>query len=110
MGDLFVDWVDIKQKHDARNTYFDALLANPCTQPVNVGDRVVVAAGLIGFGFKWERLEATVLEKGQNSIKVELEHKHPVNKVNYVMWIHPAIITDVLGPCIVEASPHESPG
>ena len=99
MSDLFMDWVDIKQKHNERNTYFDELLANPCTQPVTVGDRVVVAAGLIGFGFKWERLEATVLEKGQNSIKIELDHKHLVNNVNWELWIHPAVITDVLGPC-----------
>lgn len=98
MGDLFIDWVDIKQKHNERNMYFDALLANPCAQPVNVGDRIVVAAGLIGFGFKWERLEATVLKKGQNSIKIELEHKKPGTDVNWELWVHPAIITDVLGP------------
>jgi hypothetical protein len=97
MSDLFTDWCGIKHNRNERDIYFDDLVAKNPPLAVNVGDRVVVAAGLIGFGFKWERLEANVLEKGQNSVKIELDHKHPITGANYELWVHPVIITDVLG-------------
>lgn len=85
-----------------REEEFKRLLVEPSTSTrvPDIGDRVVVAAGFVGLGHLWVREEAVVEEKGDTSYKVRFVNFKPYNggdRGSYVMWIHPALITDVLG-------------
>ncbi len=74
---------------------FQKLCDDPSSKIPCVGDRVVVAAGLIGMGFNWVRKEATVLEVGETSYRVQFQEKR-LDGTPMIQWIHPALITDVL--------------
>ena len=88
---------DIRREHDRKRAEFERLCFDPCMMTPEVGDRVVVAAGPLGMGFDWVRLEATVIEAGQLSYKVRFtDRTHPITGEPITQWIHPAIITDVL--------------
>ncbi len=74
---------------------FEKLLDIPPACIPMVGDRVVVAVGLLGYGFHWVRKEGKVLEVGDTSYKVRFE------KLDYKggpveLWSHWSLITDVL--------------
>lgn len=82
---------DIRREWERKRSAFERLCVEPCMRTPKPGDRVVFAAGLIGHGFEWVRLEARVLEVGDTSVRVEFDdHYHCVE------WIHPCLITDVL--------------
>lgn len=67
------------------------LRAEPCLTPIVVGDRVLVASGLLGMGHLWIRREGTVLECAATAYKVDL------GKACGIHWVHQDLITDVLG-------------
>jgi hypothetical protein len=86
------------QKQD-REAEFRRLVAEPSSRVPAVGDRVVVAAGLLGLGWHWIRMEGEVLEVGEVSVKVRIADSRGDPKV---MWVHPALITDVLPAATTE--------
>ncbi len=76
---------------------FERLALDPCSDIPEVGDRVIVAVGLIGHGFAWVREEATVLEIGSSSYKVQLSKQKDFDSNKPVeCWIHSVLVTDVL--------------
>lgn len=83
-----------REMHDE----FTKLCLDPSAVRPNVGDRVVVAIGLIGYGFNWIRQECVVIEEGETSFKVRWQQ----HGNTHVEWINPNLITDVLPP---EATP-----
>jgi hypothetical protein len=81
---------------DETKRHFQQLLIDPCMIIPEVGDTVVVAAGPLGMGFDWVRHEAEVLVVGQASYKVRfIDYKSYRGEV-VEMWIHPAVVTDVI--------------
>lgn len=86
-------WRGIEKHHDKMDSEFHKLCVEPSTKVPVVGDRVLVAAGLLGMGHAWVRLEATVVECGDTSFKVQFTDTYESRKP---MWIHQALITDVL--------------
>lgn len=60
-----------------------------------VGDRVIVAAGFLGRGWRWIREEAEIVDIGETSYKIRFAEASYDDSVKEE-WIHPALITDVL--------------
>jgi hypothetical protein len=92
------DYFKRMEKQQAkRKDEFNKLLVDQCCIIPEVGDTVVVAAGILGMGFAWIRKEAKVLAVGQNSYKVQfVDEKDILTHKPTVMWIHPALVTDVI--------------
>lgn len=91
------DFNDMERIWKKREDQFYKLLIDQCAIIPNVGDTVIIAAGLLGLGFDWVRLEAVVLKVGQNSFKIQFqtEKEFRTSKLKEE-WIHPALITDVI--------------
>ena len=97
------DWLarhfdNMDKSHNQTDAEFRRLCAEPSSVPASKGDRVVVAAGFVGLGHLWVREEAEVMECGDTSVKVRFIHYTPYNRAKGTleMWVHPALITDVL--------------
>ena len=108
---MFDDWArelsrSMRQADNHRTRLyaeFGKLIAEPCMKVSSIGDRVIVATGLLGKGHIWARTECTVIETGDTSVKVRFTGDY-INRDDE-MWIHPLLITDNIGP-----TPSESPG
>ncbi|MCK9569108.1 hypothetical protein M0R72_09215 [Candidatus Pacearchaeota archaeon] len=74
---------------------FEKLVMDQCCDIPEVGDSVIVAAGLLNRGFDWIRLEAKVLAVAPQSYKVQFERNHYDGSPD-IEWIHPAVVTDVI--------------
>ena len=93
--DKFFNRLD--SNHKRRENEFNKLLLDQCCIVPGIGDTVIVAAGLLGMGFDWIRLEAEVVGIGQNSIKVRFITEKKFQSEEYITkWIHPALVTDVI--------------
>lgn len=86
----------IHDYHDSLDDEFRKLCVEPSLKVAKKGDRVIVAGGLIGRGYKWVRLEAVVLEVGDTSVHVEFKDRAYIGGRPDRCWIHPCLITDVL--------------
>lgn len=97
MENFFQHWDDMNRAHERERREFEKLLLDQCADIPKVGDKVVVACGLLGMGFPWIREEAVVAEVGSSSYKVrfpgriDFTTQQPSTK-----WIHAALVTDVL--------------
>lgn len=101
MNDPFEDmnkfFSDIHESHSRLDSEFRRLCCEPSAKTPEAGSRVIVAAGLIGMGHPWIRLEATVIECGDTSYKVRFAtHKEYGTNRLQETWVHQALITDVL--------------
>jgi len=95
-GELEEDFRAARRANEEALRRFESLNIDRCVDVPDVGDRVIVAAGLLGMGFPWVRYEAIVIEAGTQSYKVRfLDYKGYDNRV-VEKWIHPALVTDVL--------------
>ncbi len=81
----------INEEKDKREFEVKRLMAEPPKESPKVGDKVIVAVGLLGHGFNWIRQECKVLEVADNSVKIKWKDSH-----DWEEWIHPAFITDIL--------------
>jgi hypothetical protein len=88
----------MSDEHARRDEEFRRLLVDPSATQAEVGDRVVVAAGLLGRGWQWIREEAEVIAVGETSYKVRFVETPEDDGEPTEQWIHPAIVIDVLGP------------
>ena len=86
------------ENHAKRQQEFRRLELDACSIIPEVGDTVVVAAGLLGMGYEYLRLEAEVLRVGQLSYKVcfDVREYRPLDGNPVEKWIHPALVTDVI--------------
>jgi hypothetical protein len=92
----YFDWLEgINREHREKDEEFQRLLCEPSSMTPEVGDTVIVAAGLLCRGFNWIRLEAEVLALGETSVKVRFVGREFNGKPDEE-WIHPALITDVI--------------
>lgn len=85
----------INREHEKNNEEFARLDADPMMRPVSLGDRVVVAAGLIGRGHRWVRKEAKVVEVGDTSVRVRFSEAR-WNGEPDEEWLHPSLVIDIL--------------
>lgn len=79
---------------------FIKLCAEMSSKTPCFGDRVLVSAGHIGFGHYWERIEMCVVECADTSYRCKFKEgseDHGEECYPDGMWIHQALITDVLG-------------
>ncbi len=89
---------DIYKYRDKLDSEFARLAAEPCSKVPQVGDRVLIAAGLVGKGHLWIRLEAVVLECADTAYYVKYKkYKLYRDTDTHEEWVHQAVITDVLG-------------
>jgi len=95
---MFDDMFDhIDRVHKERKDEFERFRLDQSADVPMVGDTVVVAAGPLGMGFDWIRHEAVVIAVGQQSYKVRFtDRKDIITGEPTVMWIHPAVVTDVI--------------
>ena len=95
-GDDFFKSIDAH--HKKRADAFEKLATDPCAKSAEVGDRVLVSAGVVGRGVDWARLECVVREVADTAYKVEfLTYKKFGTNANDVDWVHRFAVTDVLG-------------
>lgn len=103
MDDPFDGWHERMQRAedyaDRMRDEFCKLAIEPCTAIPKVGDRVLVAAGLLGMGHLWVREECEVLACGDTSYKVRFLNYKPVFEPvgSKTEWVHQALITDAVG-------------
>ena len=74
---------------------FEKLACEPCLKEAKEGDKVLVAAGVMGRGHHWMRLEAEVLRVADTAYYVRY-----VKYTNYKgevveEWVHRFAVTDV---------------
>jgi hypothetical protein len=99
MSELFGEgfWEGIQKAHNRMDDEFRRLCCEPSAKTPTTGCRVLVAAGLLGMGHPWIRLEATVIECGDTSYKVRFtDYRHVLTKELEEKWVHQSLITDVL--------------
>jgi len=95
MFDEFFDRID--RVHKQKQDEFEKLRLDQSAAAPQIGDTVVVAAGPLKMGFEWVRYEAVVIALGQQSYKVRFtDRKDIITGEPTVMWIHPAVVTDVI--------------
>lgn len=80
---------------EEREDEFRKLCAEPCLRVPEIGDRVLVAAGLLGMGYLWIRREAEVVSKGDTAYRIRFVNCESYHEGNE-HWVHQALITDVL--------------
>jgi hypothetical protein len=93
--DFFEQFKKIDDDHKKMDNEIKRLMAEPPKETPKIGDRVIVAVGLLNRGHLWIREEAKVIEVAEHSVKIECQqykHSDPWQE-----WIHPALITDNLG-------------
>ena len=82
--------------HQKLDNEFQKLLIDPCMNIPEVGDLVIVAAGLLGMGHPWVREEAKILAIADTSYQIEFtKYKSYDNKI-IIQWIHTALVTDII--------------
>lgn len=107
-----MDWLKyfdgVHEGHRKQEAEFMRLAAEPCMKRPNKGDRVLVAVGFLGMGFLWVRREGLVIECGDTSFHVELEHQYDFeqSKPKRRVWVHQALITEVLNKEPTPCQPH----
>ena len=84
---------DVNRHHAKLDKELAKLTAEPCMTPFEVGDRVIVAIGLIGYGHTWIRKECKVLEKAATSTKISFQN---IVDKEQIEWVNNILITDVL--------------
>ena len=88
----------IDEYHNKREQEFEKLAIDPPARTAEVGDRVLVSAGVLGMGFEWERLEATVIEVADTAYHIRFKDKKEYGTYySKEVWAHRFAITDVLG-------------
>jgi len=75
------------------------LAGNYLKPDIKVGDRVIVAAGLLGRGHLWIRKVCTVLEVAETSCQVKYSQEND----NWTEWIDLVLVVDTLPPAIEAA-------
>ena len=91
---LFDFFREANEHHRIQENEYERLKAD-IPRKVNIGDKVIVAIGLLGHGFRWIRQECEVIETASNSTKIRLQEKH-LDGSFYEYWIDPALIIDVI--------------
>lgn len=91
-----IDWSAINRRNEKLDSEFIRLAAEPCQKLATVGDRVLVAGGLIGRGHAWVRLEGLVLETADTACRVRFVGREFKGEPDET-WVHNVLITDVLG-------------
>jgi hypothetical protein len=92
MMDLFEMFEDTRRYHEKLDNAYARLAANLVRPEIKVGDRVVVAAGLLCRGHIWVRRICTVLEVAENTVHVRCDSDWG----KWEEWIEYILITDVL--------------
>ena len=91
------DFREIEESYKKREAEFEKLSTDPPCGEIKEGTRVLVAAGPIGMGFDWIRLEATVIEVADTAYCVQFKDQIDYNtRQPKEMWVHRNIITDIL--------------
>lgn len=95
LNDMFSD---IRDYHQRLYNVMSKLRSDPCMNIPKVGDTVIVAAGPLGMGHEWIRLEAQVLHVANNSYKIRI-----FNRPQFIypegyqdMWIDPVLVLDII--------------
>ena len=94
LDDLYAHYRKGDETRDLMRQEMNRLLAEAPAAPPEIGQHVIVAAGLIGRGVLWVRTECVVTSMADNSVKV----KNVCRIEDWEEWIHPALIIDTLTP------------
>ena len=94
------NWFESIEKYkDELKDVVNKLRLDPCMDVPKMGDTVIVAAGPLGMGHSWIRLEAEVLHVANNSYKIRFHNKskflYPPNGY-YDVWIDPVLVLDII--------------
>ena len=88
----------INRYHKSLDSEFEKLCVEPCATTPQVGDRVLIAVGLLGMGHLWIREEAIVFECANTAYRVRFAHREDYEtKQTLEMWVHQSLVTDVIG-------------
>lgn len=73
------------------------LLSEPCLDVPEIGDHVLVHAGLLNRGHAWIRLECEVLAIGDSSYRLKfLNYKQFGTDEPLIEWINSVLVTEVI--------------
>jgi hypothetical protein len=96
MFDHLDEMFDRADKHREKlEDVMSKLRTDPCMEIPSVGDCVVIAAGPLGMGHNWIRLEAEVLHVANNSYKIIMRDRYGKDK-HYEGWIDPVLVLDIV--------------
>lgn len=95
--DFFFDWSEINREAREHQKHMEEVVnrlrADPCMQIPEVGDTVIVAAGPLGMGHAWTRVEAEVQQVATNSYQVLFRDQYgPCKEASE--WIDPVLVVD----------------
>jgi len=93
MFDFFESMKRVEEDNTKREQEVEKLMAEPPEEMPLVGDKVIVAIGLLGYGYNWIRHECEVLEVASHSVKIKFR-RYGLDICEE--WIHPGFITDIL--------------
>ena len=90
-----------RQLDDERNTEIRRLRDAAAKKPISpkIGDRVLVAIGLIGHGVAWLRHECVVVDVSKTAIKVEWPRVGHTTKElgpTHSEWVDRPLVTDII--------------
>lgn len=89
---IFSHWNAIDRSHERKDELFRCLLCEPLMRTPQIGDHVIVAAGLLDRGHDWIRKEVKVIDIADTSVKIRWLDGLGIED----QWIHPVLITDIL--------------
>lgn len=88
------DFDFIGKYREERKQEYDRLKGGGVYKDVSVGDTVVVAAGLLGRGYIWIRVECEVVQVGDTSCFVKHIGEYELD--NWQEWIDRFLIVEVV--------------
>lgn len=97
LENMFKGFDEAIKSANSKDDEYKKLASDPCMKIPEVGDTVVVAAGLLGMGHIYIRMGAKVLIVGDSSYFVQFDdYKLGLDKENYKTWVNPVLVTDVI--------------
>jgi len=99
MFDFFESMKRADENNDKRKRQIDKLMADVPKEMPKVGDKVIIASGLLGHGWDYIRREGIITEIADYTVKAKWENYPGHSTVDIrEEWMHPAFIVDTLKP------------
>lgn len=100
--DFFEMFGNISKEQNEREEAFRKLQAEP-PKLIKKGDKVLIAAGLLGMGFLWIREEAVIIDVQESAVKAKFKDYWPGQPNE--KWIDPILVTDILERATADVMP-----
>lgn len=94
-NDFFEYFDNIHKEHNKQEEEYDRLRSDP-PKALYIGDKVLVALGLLGYGFRWIREKGEIIAIADSSVFIKFERTHIITREPLELWIEKTLITDII--------------